>query len=37
MTPQEVLYTVGMIAGGLAIVGMGLALVALAIHEKGQQ
>lgn len=37
MTSQEVLYTVGMIAGGLALLGMGLSLLALAIHERGQR
>ena len=37
MTPQEVLYAIGMITGGLAVLGLGLGLVAVAIHERGQR
>lgn len=37
MTPRDVLMIVGMVTGGLAILGMGLGLLALAIHERGQQ
>lgn len=37
MTPQEVLYAIGMITGGLAILGLGLGLVAVAIYERGQR
>lgn len=37
MSPQQTLYIVGMIAGGLAILGMGLGLLALAIHEREEQ
>lgn len=37
MTPQEVLFAVGLLAGGLAVLGLGLGLVAVAIHERGQR
>ena len=37
MTPRDLLLIVGMAAGGLAILGMGLGLLALAIHERGQR
>lgn len=37
MTPQQLLYAIGMIAGGLAVLGLGLGLVAVAIHERGQR
>lgn len=37
MTPQDFLYAVGMITGGLAILGFGLGLVAVAIYERGQR
>ena len=37
MTPREVLYTVGMIAGGLAVFGLGLGLLAIAIQERGRR
>lgn len=35
MTPHELLTVVGMVAGGLALLGMGAALLALAIQNKG--
>jgi len=37
MTPRDVLLIVGMAAGGLAVLGLGLGLVALAIHERGNR
>lgn len=36
MTPREVLEIVGMLTGGLALLGLGLGLLAVAIHERGQ-
>ncbi len=37
MTPQDMLYAIGLVAGGLAVFGLGLGLVAVAIHERGQR
>ncbi len=34
MTPYELLTAIGMVAGGLALLGMGAALLALAIQNK---
>jgi hypothetical protein len=36
MTPHELLAAIGMVTGGLALLGMGAALLALAIQNKGR-
>ena len=36
MTPHDALTVAGLLAGGLAVAGMGAALLAIAIHERGQ-
>lgn len=35
MTARDILMVAGLVAGGLAILGLGLGLVAVAIHERG--
>jgi len=35
MNPQDVLQAIGVLAGGLAVFGMGLGLLAAAIHDRG--
>lgn len=35
LSPSELLTAIGMLTGGLALLGMGAALLALAIQRKG--
>lgn len=37
MTPQDVLILAGLLTGAAGVLGMGLGLVALAIHERGNR